>query len=223
LTLPVRADIVARPFPPPLLPMDFHMLSSARVETFPPGWRKFLVDFRVVISSVLVTALVASQWYVDHRPCGWGDDAGWQGITGVWLVLVGLGIRSWAAGILWKGKQLATTGPYSLCKHPLYLGTGAMVLGFCCLLNNPLQWSLAVIPIAATYWVTILNEERRMTQLYGRRWIAYSTGIPRFLPWRWSNYVHGSFSAACWVRNREYKAVLGGLCALAALEVWRLW
>src|SRR6478609_1801024 len=44
------------------------------------------------------------------------------------LILCGLLIRAWAAGTLKKQKQLATTGPYALVRHPLYLGSVLMML-----------------------------------------------------------------------------------------------
>jgi protein-S-isoprenylcysteine O-methyltransferase Ste14 len=198
------------------------MHTTVQLAPYAPGWRKFLVDFRVVISFVLITTLVVSQIFADRRPCGCWLDGDWQGRLGALLVLLGVSIRSWAASVLWKGKGLASAGPYSLCKHPLYLGSASMVLGFCTVLNNPWQWLLVAVPIGCCYWVTMLNEEARLTRTYGRRWLEYSARVPRFLPWRWANYVHAPISPACWLRNREYRAFAWSLFALAALEYWRL-
>jgi protein-S-isoprenylcysteine O-methyltransferase Ste14 len=132
-------------------------------------------------------------------------------------------IRSWAAGVLHKGKSLATYGPYSLCKHPLYLGSFSMMLGFCLLMGNLLHWAAVFGPMAVIYWLTMLREERRLAVKFGDAWTSYSRRVPRFLPWRWVHYRHAPFNWALWMSSREYKALLTAIVGLVALEVWRLY
>jgi len=197
-------------------------MSTAATTMQPPlaGLRRFLVDYRVVISVVLFTSLILGQVYIGLRPRAWSVGGDLQGMFGAALVIVGLVIRSWAAGMLIKGKKLATVGPYSLCKHPLYLGSFSMMLGFCLVMDNPLHLVAVLCPVAVIYWVTMLNEERNMLSKFGDSWVTYSAKVPRFFPWRWAQYQHVPFTYACWVRNHEYRAVLSAIAGLVALEVW---
>lgn len=208
------------------MPIYTQNANPAQNQTSPalPIWlHRFLVDFRVVISSVLFSTLIAAQMLVGLRPHGWraGDDM--QGLAGVLLVLLGLFIRSWAAGVLMKGKALAVNGPYSLCRHPLYLGSFCMMVGFCLLVGNPLHLAIVLGPIAGIYWVTMLNEERRMTNKYGQAWTEYAAAVPRFVPWRLFGYKHAPFSLSRWSANHEYRALFTAVAGLTALEIWRMY
>ena len=51
-------------------------------------------------------------------------------IAGFALAVIGQGWRIYAAGVIYKNKQLATTGAYSLVRHPLYLGNFLILAGF---------------------------------------------------------------------------------------------
>lgn len=184
-------------------------------------FRRFLVDYRVVISFVLFSALIIVQTMVGLRPHGWWTDRDVQGLAGASLVLLGLFVRSWAAGVLFKGKVLAVFGPYSLCRHPLYFGSFCMMLGFCLLIGNPLHLAVVLGPIAGIYWVTMLNEERRVASKFAPVWNTYSATVPRFIPWRLTGYVHTPFSPKLWLRNNEYRALLTAVAGLAVLEIWR--
>ena len=184
--------------------------------------RSFLVDYRVVISFVLFTTLILAQIYVGTKPHGWWVGGEMQGLFGASLVLIGLAIRSWAAGVLIKGRTLATSGPYSLCKHPLYLGSFSMMLGFAVLLGNPLIFAVVFGPVTIIYWLTMLSEERKLAERFDDNWKLYSQRVPRFLPWRWASYQHAPFSLTRWVSNREYKAMFTAILSLIALELWRL-
>ncbi len=61
----------------------------------------------------------------------------------VMLVIIGLAVaafgqvfRIYAAGFIHKNKQLASTGPYALVRHPLYLGNFLILFGFALAANN---------------------------------------------------------------------------------------
>jgi protein-S-isoprenylcysteine O-methyltransferase Ste14 len=182
---------------------------------------RFLVDKRVVISFILFTTMIVVQMLVGLRPHSWWTGGDLQGLAGVSLVLLGVFIRSWAAGVLFKGKALAVVGPYSLCRHPLYLGSFCMMVGFCLLIGNPLHLAVVLGPIAGIYWVTMFNEERRVASKYAQSWEAYSSTVPRFIPWRLTGYVPAPFKIQLWTRNHEYRALLTAVAGLTALEIWR--
>src|ERR1700688_498259 len=55
----------------------------------------------------------------------------WSMGLGAVLILTGLLIRMLASGYVRKNETLATSGPYTYTRNPLYLGSLLMGLGFC--------------------------------------------------------------------------------------------
>ncbi|MBN8624859.1 MAG: isoprenylcysteine carboxylmethyltransferase family protein [Planctomycetes bacterium] len=151
---------------------------------------------------------------------GWFFRATWQGYAGLVLISAGLAIRSWASGVLVKNKLLTTTGPYSICRHPLYMGSFLMVLGFCSLFGH-VDYFVATAVLAFTaYPLAIHFEERRLASLYGDKWEAYVRHVPRF-PWKRVKYAASSWMSANWRSSREYRTMLSCALGLVAMEVWR--
>lgn len=138
------------------------------------------------------------------------------------LILTGLLVRTWAAGTLRKQRQLATTGPYALVRHPLYLGSFLMMLGFGALIQNPLTLALVAIPVAWLYWHAIHSEERRLAVLFPLEWNAYKTKVPRVLPLRPVRLQFREWSIGQWLRNSEHRAWIGSAVALVAIRLWYL-
>ncbi len=183
---------------------------------------RFLADFRVPISFVLVMMLIVVE-FLFGRPGALPDSTLLTApYWGVGCVLLGLFIRSWAAGILRKGKTLATTGPYSLCRHPLYLGSGLMLLGFCHLTCDPLFYLPIVGGLAIIYCNTMWCEERRLATHFPEAWPNYSRRTPMLLPWKPTQFAPEHWSLAQWKKNREYQAAGSVLVALVLLGLWRL-
>ncbi|MCE9604100.1 MAG: isoprenylcysteine carboxylmethyltransferase family protein [Planctomycetia bacterium] len=183
--------------------------------------RNLLVDFRVVISFVMFTSLIVFDLVMGWKPRAIFAAGEYQGLIGCLLVCAGLAVRSWAAGVLRKGKDLATDGPYSLCRHPLYLGSFLMMVGFCHIIGDPSNYLIIVLPIVAIYWATMRNEERRMVDRYGSRWTDYAAKTSRLIPFRWSRFAPGHWTVGQWLRNHEYRAVISSLVGLTGLELWR--
>ena len=180
--------------------------------------RDWLVKYRVVISTILFVALLGEDALWGRKPHSWlyGETAG---LVGLALVVLGLLVRSWSAGVLRKGNQLAETGPYSLCRHPLYLGSALMMFGSCLIIGEWANWLYICGPVAILYWITISKEEARIAAQYPLPWPAYQARVPRVLPWRLDLYVHAEWSAAQWRRNREYQALSGAVVGLALVEI----
>jgi protein-S-isoprenylcysteine O-methyltransferase Ste14 len=187
-----------------------------------PAVSEFLVRNRISISTVSFTVLMADDLFREMRPRhGWstGDDP--AGLVALALVIVGLVIRSWAAGILRKGQDLTVEGPYSLCRHPLYVGTLILIMGFCVVLGHWSDITIIGVLLVGLYWLTMRSEERRLTERYGARWTEYARRTPRLLPWKPWIYRAGEWSWSQWSKSREYQGLIGSLLVLAALEVWR--
>lgn len=108
----------------------------------------------------------------------------WLGIGAV-LILAGLAFRLAALGCLRKKEELATGGVYSLCRHPLYLGSMLMTYGFCFLLGPSsalINFSAATAYFALFYPFVILWEEIRLAERYGPAHVQYAATTPLILP-----------------------------------------
>jgi protein-S-isoprenylcysteine O-methyltransferase Ste14 len=141
-------------------------------------------------------------------------------VSGLALLALGLAIRTWAAGMLNKKTRLATDGPYALVRHPLYLGSILMMIGFA-LLSGAL-WNLGVVAVTAalSFGSAIVDEERFLARHFADSWNAYAQSRGRLLPFSVAGDVTAAWSLRRWLQNREYNAVLLTLIGLAAILAW---
>lgn len=79
--------------------------------------------------------------------------------------------------------ELLTDGPYSLVRHPRYLGALLTILGLSLILNYPWLYALvaASVPVG---WILIALEERELRQRFGGAYLEYASRVPRFVPRR---------------------------------------
>lgn len=101
---------------------------------------------------------------------------------GVALVVLGVVVRLYASGFIVKNSELATSGPYSLVRHPLYTGNILVVAGFA--LENGQWWAL---PLAALFfWFyyppAIQYEDRKLRGLFGAAWERWAARVPALVP-----------------------------------------
>ena len=144
-------------------------------------------------------------------------------LLGSSLAFLGVLFRAWAAGHVRKNDQLAVTGPYARTRHPLYLGSFVIGLGFS-LAGRSLTiliMFLACFPLL--YGPAMRAEEEHLKRLFSRQYPDYQRGVPFFFPTRWPKSRKGGvFSLERYWHNREYRVVLGFACALGVL-VWKAW
>ena len=107
------------------------------------GW---LVRRRVALTIVLLALAIALDVLVGALRDLLGS-GGLGTLASGAAILAGLFLRSWAAGTIRKWERLATTGPYACVRHPLYLGSILLMLGFCGLMR--LAARVPARPVAA--------------------------------------------------------------------------
>ena len=117
----------------------------------------------------------------------WDDEsladfvAEWAGYA---FLIVGLGMRMWATLYIGarKSKELVTSGPYSICRNPLYLGTGAIVIGAgLCFENVPVLIASLVVMLPVHWWVA-RAEEDHLEEIFGEEYRRYRNSVPGFWP-----------------------------------------
>lgn len=70
-------------------------------------------------------------------------------------------------------KQLITTGPYALMKHPLYTGVSLLVLPWIGFLLNTWLGLLIGIVIYIGSRLFSRDEEKMLSKMFGAKWSAY--------------------------------------------------
>ncbi len=106
------------------------------------------------------------------------------------LLALGIAIRLWSIACINARKTvgLVMTGPYSLCRNPLYVGTLCIVLAYLCIWQD-LSLALLTLPIIGLYLYGVVPaEEAVMHSYHGGAFEDYCRRVPRWLP-RWSGYV----------------------------------
>jgi protein-S-isoprenylcysteine O-methyltransferase Ste14 len=103
-------------------------------------------------------------------------------LVGSALILAGMVVRVWAAGMLEKGGDLCTDGPYRFVRHPLYLGSTVAAVGFAVMMNVIWGWVLIIPLFAALYAGQVLSEERHLRTTYGAAHAQFAAAVPLIVP-----------------------------------------
>lgn len=119
---------------------------------------------------------------------------GWRGealqLAGYALMVAGSLWRVWCLTFIGgtKDGSLTTTGPYSIVRNPLYVGSFLGVIGFGLAVRLPLLPLALLLMFAALYPAVVANEEKRLEALFGDTYLRYRDATPRWFP-RWSLYT----------------------------------
>ena len=188
-------------------------------------WRRvaaYLVHRRVRITLAVFVILMIEDVLIGIEPHDLLNFRDSESVIGWGLIVSGLALRSWSAGILRKTRELTTTGPYALIRNPLYVGSFMIMSGFCSLIDDEENIWIVLGPLASLYVLQILHEERVLSKLYGERWDDYARHVPRLFPRRWPRSAGDTWEFSQWTGSREYNALGATLLGLVALQIWRL-
>jgi protein-S-isoprenylcysteine O-methyltransferase Ste14 len=133
----------------------------------------------------------------------------WQ--VGLIVGACGESLRVWAAGHLEKGREITRSGPYRFVRHPLYLGSATLALGFVIAAHQLVIGLLAAVYLGATLFAAIRSEEALLDRKFEGQYAAYRAGL--------AAPVERPFSWARAAANHEYRAVLGFVAAFALLAL----
>jgi protein-S-isoprenylcysteine O-methyltransferase Ste14 len=141
---------------------------------------------------------------------------------GVPVSACGIALRAWAAGHLAKNQRLATSGPYSFTRNPLYLGTLLAAIGLATAARSAGLAVLFAALFALVYLPAIELEEQHLAAILPG-YAAFATRVPLLIP-RWpAQFGPDRFSPALYRKNREYQALLGWVLGAAWLTAKALW
>ncbi len=159
--------------------------------------------FHVARRRVIAGFVVAVAAFACARPS-------WRSIAaGVPIALIGEGLRIWAAGHLVKGREVTTSGPYRLLRHPLYAGSAVIGAGFVVAAASPLVTGVVLGYLAVTTAAAIRLEEATLRADFGDAHARYAAGGSPARPRR--------FSLRRAAGNREHLTVVGLLVSVLLL------
>ena len=180
------------------------------------GFLVTLKRMRTKAAILLLLVCLAEQVYFSQAPFCLEKPNIWVALG---LLLIGAGsvARLAALGSIRKKMRLATTGIYSICRHPLYLGSMLIAFGFCILLRDVSTYVIAAGYFVIFYPLTIVWEECRLRERYGDEHHAYCRSVPLLLP---LGLLHWSPISVRRALNHGGFSLLAGECLmLAVVEV----
>ena len=131
------------------------------------------------------------------------------------IAILGILLRSWATGMINKGKTLTCNGPFHLCRNPQYLGSLLIGIGVILALNSVYLWVLFII-LPLVYMPKIKAEERYLMAVFKDDFQKYKRLTGMFYPKKISfGMFLCNWSCKQWLKNKEYNtwiaAIVGGI------------
>jgi len=177
------------------------------------GWFDRL-RYREIYRQVLGLFLVAV--------CAWlaapGDT---RILAGLALAALGQVFRTYAAGTIFKNRQLATRGAYSLVRHPLYLGNVLILGGFALAAGSAVLWAVIVAFFLVWYPAAVRYEDAKLERLFEDEWREWRGRTNAIFPGRidWRAFTDAQWSPRqSLIRNGELYITL--YLAACAIGLW---
>ena len=115
-----------------------------------------------------------------------------EGVVAFSVMVLGIGIRVWAAIILGayytttlttsEGQKVVTSGPYVFVRHPGYLGEIMIWTGFAVISSNAILFFLLPAMFVAVYLYRISAEEKMPVKELGDDYVRYQRRTRRLIP-----------------------------------------
>ena len=162
------------------------------------AWHRLVIEHRIKLSYVLgAIALLFIRPSLESM------------LWGAPFILTGELIRLWASGHIHKFKEVTQTGPYALCRHPLYLGHFLIAIGFLIGSNQPIVAIAGITLFWMIFIPTMQREEAQLSEMFGSGYTDYMKHTPRIIP-RWSHKAReGKFDTALMMQHREMNNIIG--------------
>lgn len=184
---------------------------------------KTLARYRLQLAFFCILIILAVKIFVIHQKPLSPIEAP-LGIIGTLIIICGVYLRSWAAGIINKNTILTTIGPYSLFRHPLYIGSFLMAIGFSILIREIFVWLLLAFFVFFVYRPKINAEEEKLARLFPGQWEDFIKQTAVFYPKKFSfKRLNVSWDFKHWWHHTEYNAILATVAGLIGIYLWNIY
>jgi len=147
------------------------------------------------IAAAFSKPLVPEETTADH----WLDLVGWI------MLAMGMAVRAWSIAEIGGRKRVTVvdTGPYALCRNPLYVGTLLIAVSQLWIVRS-LSFLIAILVLIWVYVAGVVPaEERYLTETLGDEYLDYCRRTPRWFP-LWSANVRRSQRESSVASRREF-------------------
>jgi protein-S-isoprenylcysteine O-methyltransferase Ste14 len=142
----------------------------------------------------------------------------WSIFAGFLLMMAGMFFRAWSSGYINKDRELATHGPYSLTRNPLYFGSLILGSGIAVASNNMITYLIFAVYYSTFFTFLIAIEMKRMRKRFGQQYDAWAREANLFFP-KIKKISKFDFNIAFYMKNREYRVLFFSLFITAVLIV----
>ncbi|MEO8711989.1 MAG: isoprenylcysteine carboxylmethyltransferase family protein [Parafilimonas sp.] len=140
------------------------------------------------IGSIVISVI---DWGYFHHNITWGYTV----FIGLFFITVGIAFRAWAIQTLGKfftatvqikdDHKLIIKGPYSIVRHPSYLGAWLTIVGTTIFFNSYIALGFAIIGMGVSYYIRIKLEEKALIEIFGLQYLNYQKKAKRIIPFIW--------------------------------------
>ncbi|MEP6467195.1 MAG: isoprenylcysteine carboxylmethyltransferase family protein [Parafilimonas sp.] len=151
---------------------------------------RFSIVIILLVSVINVSSSLVEWAYFNNR-----QPNAYLTILGMVMICSGLLFRVYSITTL--GKYFTATaratnkhilikaGPYSIVRHPSYLGAIVVMLGVPVMLNNRVTLFTTIILLTIAYVIRINTEEKLLNSFFGEEYRQYSIHVKRLIPFIW--------------------------------------
>ncbi len=154
-------------------------MNSASIQPHKSRIEQLRKPVSFLVSAILLAVLVFSQ-------TPWCDTLLGEALEQVGFLMVFFAVlgRVWCTLFIAgrKNRELCTSGPYELCRNPLYLFSFIGLIGIFFAGDSILLAILGAIAYCTYYHGVIRSEEHRLAEIFGSEFDDYVASAPRFWP-----------------------------------------
>lgn len=136
--------------------------------------------------------------------------------VGFFLIVSGMLFRAWSSGYINKDNSLATKGPYSLTRNPLYFGNFILGLGIAVAGNNFYSYSIFFTYYLLFFPFLMILEHKRLKKKFGKQYEEWASRSHTFFP-KIKRVKERDFNISYYMKNREYRVLYFSLFVIAIL------
>lgn len=138
--------------------------------------------------------------------------------VGFFFIIAGMFFRAWAAGYIHKDEILATNGPFSLTRNPLYFGNFILGLGIAISGNNLASYAIFFGFYLLFFPFLMALEHKRLKKRFGGEYDRYAKKSHSFFP-KIRKIRKGEFNISYYMKNKEYRVLYFSLFVIAVMII----